>query len=167
MTAKPTLHLLHGIPGSGKTTFAQQLEREFRAVRFSPDEWMVTLHGTNPPEPVFRPQHERIMALIWMHAGRVLRAGSDVIIEGGFWSRASRDAARQRAKEFGVTHKLYALLCSADEARRRVLARTAAMLPGTLEITGPTFDLLLRQLEPLGTDEECVIVETPRQNSSS
>jgi predicted kinase len=107
------------------------------------------------------------MALIWMHAGRVLRAGSDVIIEGGFWSRASRDAARQRAKEFSVIHKFYALHCAADEARRRVLARTAVMQPGTLEITGPTFDLLLRQLEPLGTDEEYVIVETSRQNSSS
>ena len=167
MTAKPTLHLLHGIPGSGKTTFAQQLEREFHAVRFSPDEWMVALHGTNPPESAFRPQHERIMALIWMHVGRVLRAGSDVIIEGGFWSRASRDDARQRAKAFGVTHKFYSLHCSVDVARRRVLARTAAMPPGTLEITGPTFDHLLRQLEPLAADEEFVIVEASRQNSRS
>jgi predicted kinase len=107
------------------------------------------------------------MALIWIHVGRVLRSGIDAIIEGGFWSRASRDDARRRAKEFDVIHKLYALNCPADEARRRVMARTAVMQPGTLEITGPTFDLLLRQLEPLGTDEEYVIAETSKQNSSS
>lgn len=156
----PTLHLLHGIVGSGKTTFARRLEREFHAVRFSPDEWMVALHGTNPPESVFRPQHERIMALIWEHADRVLRAGSDVVFEDGFWTRASRDEARQRAREVGVPWQLYALHCPVDEARRRVLARTTTLPPGTLEITGPTFDHLLRQLEPLGEDEDHIVVET-------
>jgi predicted kinase len=156
----PRLHLLHGIVGSGKTTFARSLEQEFHAVRFSPDEWMVALHGTNPPESLFRPQHERIMALIWEHAGRVLRAGSDVVLEGGFWTRASRDEARRRAKEIGMSWRLYALHCPVEEARRRVLERTAVMLPGTLEITGPTFDHLLRQVEPLGEDEEHIVVET-------
>jgi len=149
----PILHLLHGIPGSGKTTLALRLEGEHRAVRFSSDEWMVALHGTNPPEALFRPQLERIQALIWEQAGRVLRTGTDVIIEGGFWTRASRDDARRRAGELGVPCRLYALQCPVEDARRRVLARTAAMPPGTLEITGPTFDFLVRQLEPLGADE--------------
>lgn len=120
---------------------------------------MVTLHGTNPPEALFRPQHERIMALIWEHTGRALRAGADVIIEGGFWSRASRNEARANAKKFNVPCKLYALRCSVEEARRRVLARTQALPPATLEITGPTFDFLVGQLEPLGLDEEFIDVE--------
>ena len=90
----PTLHLLHGLPGSGKTNFARKLARDLRAVRFTPDEWMVILHGTNPPEVVFRPQHEKIMALIWSHVERVLGAGTDVVLDVGFWSRASRDDAR-------------------------------------------------------------------------
>ena len=160
MSAAPTLHLLHGIVGSGKTTLARRLERDCRAVRFSPDEWMVALHGTNPPEALFRPQHERIMALIWEHAGRVLRAGPDVVVEGGFWSRASRDEARRRAQELGVAYRLYELRCPVEEARQRVLARTAVLPPGVLEITGATFDLLLRQIEPLGPDEERTVVAT-------
>jgi len=160
MTDRPTLHLIHGIPGSGKTTFARHLEKETRAIRFSPDEWMVTLHGSNPPESLFRPQHERIMQLIWEHAGRVLQAGSNVILDGGFWSRASRDDARRRATEFNVPFRFYALRCSVEEARRRVLTRTQAMPPGTLEITGPTFDFLLGQLEPLGADEVHIEVES-------
>ncbi|MFT3867010.1 MAG: AAA family ATPase [Nibricoccus sp.] len=158
MSAKPTLHLIHGIPGSGKTTFARKLEQDLHAVRFSPDEWMVTLHGTNPPEPLFREQHERIMELIWEHVERVLKAGCDVVLDGGFWSRASRDDARRRSEKLGVACKFYALRCSVEEARRRVSARTKAMPPGTLEITEPTFDFLLGKLESLGADEECIEV---------
>ena len=163
----PTLHLLHGMAGSGKTTFARQLEREFHAVRFSPDEWMVTLHGTNPPESVFRPQLERIMMLIWEHVSRVLRAGSDVVLEGGFWTRASRDEARRHARELGVSWRLYALHCPVEEARRRVKERTKALPPGALEITDATFDHLLRQVEPLGDDENHIVVETSAGDSSS
>jgi predicted kinase len=32
-----------GLPGSGKTTLARTLESQFRAVRFTPDEWMDAL----------------------------------------------------------------------------------------------------------------------------
>ena len=167
MITQPTLHLVHGIPGSGKTTFARQLEQQTHAVRFSPDEWMVKLHGTNPPEPLFRSQHERIMDLIWEHAGRVLRAECDVVMDGGFWSRASRDDARRRAAELKVPCRLYALPTDIGEARRRVLARTKAMPPDTLEITGATFDYLVGQLEPLGSDEEYILVEAAPASSLS
>lgn len=149
----PTLHLVHGLPGSGKTTFAVRLARERNAVRFTHDEWMVTLHGTNPPEALFREQFPRVFALIWEHAGRVLVTGTDVVIDAGFWTRASRDEARRWAAEQGVACRLYAMDCVVAEARRRVLARTAAMPEGALEITGPTFDALAAQLEPLGPDE--------------
>lgn len=149
----PTLHLVHGLPGSGKTTHAIRLARELTAVRFTPDEWMVALHGTNPPEALFRPQLERIFSLIWEHAARVLATGTDVVIDAGFWTRASRDEAREWARAHGVRCRLYAMDCPLAEARRRVLARTAAMPEGVLEITGPTFDLLAAQLEPLGPDE--------------
>lgn len=159
MRRKPTLHLVHGLLGSGKTTLARRLERELPAVRFTHDEWMVTLHGTNPPEAVFRPQAERIWTLIWLHAARVLRAGADVVIDGGFWTRASRDEARRRAEESGVPAKFYAMRCTIEEARRRVLARTAAMPEGALEITGPTFDLLAAKLEPIGADEKVEWIE--------
>ncbi len=163
----PTLHLLHGLPGSGKTGLARKLSRELPAVRFTPDEWMVTLHGTNPPEAVFRPQHEKIMVLIWSHVERVLGAGTDVVLDVGFWSRASRDEARTRARALGVPCRFYALKCSLSEARKRVLARTAKMPAGELEITEPTFEFLARQMEPMGADEPHIVVEPPAPEGSS
>jgi predicted kinase len=149
----PTLHLVHGLPGSGKTTFAVRLARETNAVRFTHDEWMVTLHGCNPPEAVFRPQAARIFQLIWAHAARVLATGTDVVIDAGFWTRTSRDEARRWAAGRGAACRFYAMDVSLAEARQRVLARTAALPDATLEITGPTFDVLAAQLEPMGPDE--------------
>lgn len=128
---------------------------------------MVTLHGTNPPEAVFRPQHEKIMLLIWSHVERVLGAGTDVVLDVGFWSRASRDDARQRANALGVGCRFYAMNCSMGEARRRVLARTAKMPPGVLEISEPTFEFLARQMEPMGADEPHIVVEPPAPEGSS
>ena len=47
MTETPTLHLTVGLPGVGKTTLARRIAHEDNAVRFSPDEWMIPLFGTN------------------------------------------------------------------------------------------------------------------------
>jgi predicted kinase len=41
------LYLLVGLPGSGKTTKAKQLEVEASALRLTRDEWMIPLFGRN------------------------------------------------------------------------------------------------------------------------
>ena len=41
----PTVHLLCGLPGAGKTTLARQLEAGLPAVRFSLDERMLRSEG--------------------------------------------------------------------------------------------------------------------------
>jgi predicted kinase len=45
----PTVHLIHGYLGTGKTTRAKKLAEEVKGVRFNPDEWMVRLYGDDPP----------------------------------------------------------------------------------------------------------------------
>jgi len=34
-----------GLPGSGKTTLARSLEKEYSALRLTPDEWHTALFG--------------------------------------------------------------------------------------------------------------------------
>ncbi len=155
-----TLHLLHGMVGSGKTSLARKLERELPAVRFTHDEWMVALRGRDPPAAGFPEMAAAIWELIWVHAERVLRVGADVVLDGGFWTRASRDDARRRAAALGVSCQLYDVRCPEALARARTVRRTREMPAGALVITEPTFDALKARIEPLGPDEPHVVVAT-------
>lgn len=47
---RPTLFLMVGIPASGKTTAARQLEGDRVAIRLTKDEWMKALYGEKNPE---------------------------------------------------------------------------------------------------------------------
>jgi len=148
----PTVHLIHGYIGAGKTTFAKQLAEKVNGVRFNSDEWMARLYGEDPPADQFAERLERVFALIDEQWVRVVRCGVDVVLDNGFWTRATRDAARRRAAAAGADCRLYALECSDATARERVRRRNAD-LQGSLYIADPTFDSLKARFEPLRPDE--------------
>lgn len=148
-----TLHLIHGFIGSGKTTFAKRLERKTGALRLTQDEWMVALHGINPPMEKFAEYEARVRIMLWQWTLAALEDGRDVIQDAGCWSRAGRDDIRQQAARLGFKVKLYSARCSRDEMLKRTLARTAALPAGTLVIDENAFNVLWPKFEPLGADE--------------
>jgi predicted kinase len=156
---KPIAHLLHGFIGSGKTTFARQLERERGALRLSHDEWMVRLHGWNPPEEHFSGYMAQVMNLIWDEAALAVRAGTDVILDFGFWTRESRDLARERTRSIGAAAKFYSVSCPRHIMRARALERSKSPSTDSLWIDGPGFDKLFADFEPMQDDEEFVRVD--------
>src|SRR6476659_6415304 len=46
-----TLHLMVGLPCSGKSTLARTLEHEHSALRLTPDEWQIRLFGQDAEAP--------------------------------------------------------------------------------------------------------------------
>ncbi|MEM7738948.1 MAG: ATP-binding protein [Deinococcota bacterium] len=155
-----TLHLLHGFAGAGKTTFAKQLARDIRAVRFTPDEWMVKLYGNNPPEAHFADYFERITKLIWQVTEQMIQLEQDVILDFGFWSRASRDEARAKARIMNADVKLYFVTASNALMKHRVLERSRTLPEGALVMDEHAIDLLKHRVEPLADDEPHIIVST-------
>jgi len=133
----PTLFLLCGLPGSGKTTLAKKLERERNALRLSPDEWLWTL----AIDLYDAAKRAAVASLQWHVAERALALGVDVILENGFWLRAERDEYRSRAKALGVRVELHFLDVSRDELWARVDARNADLPPAMVRIDRDKFDL--------------------------
>lgn len=154
------VHLLHGFIGSGKTTFARQLEQEKNALRFSPDEWMVALYGDKPAEGKFEEYYQRIDQWIWVQIERALALGVDVIFDSGLWKRDDRDRVIARVKALGAAPVLYALQCPFEISRERVLKRTAELPEGQLSIDDNAIHLFWSRFEPLQDDEEAIIIDT-------
>jgi len=157
----PTIHMVHGFVGAGKTTFSRNLEKEIKAVRFSPDEWITDLYGDTHGDARLHEYEKRIKAVIWRIAESTLASGGDVILDFGFWKYAEREQVRQRAKNLKVIVKLYILQCPEDVMRARVLKRTAEMPDGALFIDENAFNEFKQYFEPVKTElEESLLIRT-------
>ncbi len=97
------LIIVCGLPASGKTTLAKELESRLRAVRFSPDEWMDALLLNLWDEE----RRGKIEALQWKFAQELLALGVTVIIEWGTWGRTERDTLRLGARAVGAAVELH------------------------------------------------------------
>lgn len=104
-SSRARLIIVCGLPGSGKTTLASDLERRLRAVRFCPDEWMEALAIDIWDED----RRARIEGLQWELGRQLLALGLTIIVEWGTWGRSERDALRLGARELGSAVELHYL----------------------------------------------------------
>jgi hypothetical protein len=118
-----TLHLMVGLPCSGKTTLARELESTCSALRLTPDEWQVRLFGQDAEDPEHNVRHARIEALLWEIASRALVLGTNVILDYGFWAREEREDYRSRAKQLGARSEIHFLDVPPEELLRRLARR--------------------------------------------
>jgi predicted kinase len=115
------LILLCGLPGAGKTTLANRLAEERRAVRLTKDEWMFAL-GSSPWD---EPTGEKLEVELWHLARDILRLGLSVVLDFGLWARVERDELRCAARDVGVGVELHLLGAPTDELWARINARNS------------------------------------------
>ncbi|HMQ31805.1 MAG TPA: AAA family ATPase [Chloroflexaceae bacterium] len=120
-----TLHLMVGLPCSGKTTLARKLEYSCSALRLTPDEWHVRLFGQDAEDPAHDARHSLIEALLWEVASRALVLGTNVILDYGFWAREEREDYRSRARQLGASSEVHFLDVPPEELLRRLARRNA------------------------------------------
>jgi predicted kinase len=152
-----TLHLMVGLPCSGKTTLAKKLEHELPALRLTPDEWQIPLFGQDAEEPEHDARHSLIESMLWNIARRSLELGTNVILDFGFWAREEREDYRLRAKQLGASSEVHYLDVPEDELLRRLEKRNSrpsqesflisqeALKPWIAFFQKPTLDELVRR----------------------
>jgi predicted kinase len=149
----PTLYMICGLPGAGKTTLAKQLEESRSALRLCPDEWiasvLVDLTDTTEMDRLRDP----VESLQWDLAKRALALGMNVILENGFWSRDERLRYREQAEALGAHVQLEYLDVPRDELWARLARRNADLPPGSFAVTREQLDLWWSWFEPPTADE--------------
>lgn len=113
---QPTLYLMVGYPGSGKTTVANHIHALTGAQHIWADKERVALFG----EPRFGSQESKqLYAKLNKHTVDLLAQGKSVIFDTDFRFRKDRDYLRQLAEEAGADVKLIWLTTDKALAMKR------------------------------------------------
>jgi len=148
-----TLHLMVGLPCSGKTTKARRLAEECGALLLTPDVWHLRLHGQDGQHAEHDRRHSEIESIMWDVARRVLALGCDVILDFGFWAREERDDFRKRAEKLGVNFQLHYIEASPDELFRRLAIRNQSGSADTFVIAIEQMGDYIQIFQPPAPDE--------------
>jgi predicted kinase len=131
MRPPATLFLIVGLPGAGKTTRARELEKAHRALRFSPDEWMIPLFGESEADG----KRDLLEGLLINTGLCALGVSTNVVLDFGFWGRDERSALRSLGASVGADVEVVYLPVEEAIQRQRVQERLLARPGQTFPIT--------------------------------
>lgn len=133
--SRPALIITHGLPGSGKSTFAQMALERLQAIRLRSDVERKRLYGLGPladsresvgidlySAEVTRLTYARLCGL----ARELLLGGNRVIVDAAFVTLKERKLFRQLAAELSVPLVIAATYASKDILRQRIIQRQRA-----------------------------------------
>lgn len=160
-TPHPALVIMHGLPGSGKTTIAQGLAEALGAVRLRSDVERKRLHGLSAESRsgsgldagLYAPEaSERTYARLAEHARALLESRYPVIVDAAFLKRSQRERFAGLARDAGAAFVIASCKASTATLRSRVALRERERKDASE--AGPA--VLERQFataEPLADDE--------------
>jgi uncharacterized protein len=141
---RPTLLLVGGLMGTGKSTLALALQRELGWALFSSDMLRKHLANLAPDRPMAEAYGQGIYSREWtartyealvQEASRVLADGRSVLLDATFLRRVDRQAAARQARQFGAKTMFVECISPRGLALQRLVQRWNARMQG--ERTGP------------------------------
>lgn len=138
-----TLILMVGLPAAGKTTRAKELATAYRALRLTPDPWMIPLFGDSMADGKRFVLEGRLISV----ARQALRLGTSVVLDYGLWTRDERSALRWLARTDGAACRVVYLPVDKDVQLARIARRAATEPHQTFPMTEADIDRWRKQFE--------------------
>lgn len=154
---RPTLILLYGYPGAGKTFLARQLSEDIQAAHVQSDRIRYELFE----QPRYDKQENQIIDHLMQYiTEEFLNAGISVIYDINAMRLTQRRELRETARKMKVNTLLIWLQIDADSAYARVSKRDRRKIDDkySVALDRPTFDQLVSQMQnPQPTEDYMVI----------
>ncbi|WP_030463434.1 ATP-binding protein [Kitasatospora sp. NRRL B-11411] len=160
-TERGLVVMMCGLPGSGKSTYAQDLERR-GYTRLSIDEvvWARTGRDGADLDPA---EYERLKSAIeqelWEELIRLLEAKLPTVIDYSFWSRATRDRYKAAIERHGCRWELIRLKADLATLRRRLADRNRRDDANSVTVSDELLERYFADFEEPVGEGECVIVQ--------
>jgi predicted kinase len=159
-TSRPTLALMHGVSGTGKSTLTRELIDRYGTIRLRSDVVRKQLFGLRPEQSsaaagvdiysgqASRRTYERLLG----QARTALEAGYSVVVDATFLRHVHRMPFQELAEELDVPCRIVSLQGERETLRSRVRQRgRAGNDPSEADVE--VLDAQLRELEPLTREE--------------
>lgn len=125
----PKVILICGKLCCGKSTYAERLRLEQRALLLSVDEIMLAVFGPYAGEK-HNEYTEKIQAYLLEKSVEIIRTGCSVILDWGFWTKAKRTAAKTFFQNRGIACELHYIAVSDPVWQARIAQRNRQVLDG-------------------------------------
>lgn len=121
--------LLCGKIASGKSVYAKELCERENAVLLSVDELVLSVLGSDLGE-----KHdeitERVQAYLFQKSLDIIHAGSNVLLDWGFWTKTRRGVARAFYESRGIACEFHYIDVPDEVWHRNIEIRNRAVLAG-------------------------------------
>lgn len=125
--------MICGLPGSGKTTLANELVKSREAVKLCADEWIYDLLDSQ--ENISERDRLRLPVETLLHklALELCAKGMTVILDNGFWVKEEREMYRKSATDLGISVEIHYMDASNDLLWKRIQKRNENLPAGTFK----------------------------------
>lgn len=128
----PKVLIMCGKICSGKSTYAEKLKLENKAVILSVDELTLALFENQAGEKLDF-YVEKLKEYFLKKSLDMVEAGADVILDWGFWTKKERDYAREFYDSRNISYQFYYMNVGIDEWKKRILKRNQEIKREQLE----------------------------------